>query len=432
MNNHTTPIEGCQEFQELTRRQFLRQTPSTLALTSGYPQWLPKVVLATDENSDRDTLIVIMLAGGMDGLTSLVPFGDPNLYNSALRPDIVIPPPGEPNGATDLDGFFGLPPAMSSLYPAYQSGQLLPIHATGSPDPTRSHFEAFIFMEYGIPLQSQHIHTGWLARHLMTTPPLTTSPLRAIALQSILPKTLQGAPGALPIPNPANYDFPGQSATASVRRDVISATYSLSSNPLPVAAQNTLDTIDLLASIDIGSYVPSGGASYPNSSFGNAMRSVAALVNAEVGLEAATLELGGWDTHNEQGVFNGGMFNLMTNLSDSIAAFHLDMQNKMDRLTVVMMSEFGRRADQNGSLGTDHGHGNCMFVMGGHIDGGRVLADWTDGELLHPDLQYNNDSLQVTTDYRDILAEIVEHRLGNTNLAEVFPSYTPTFQGITI
>jgi uncharacterized protein (DUF1501 family) len=186
-----------------------------------------------------------------------------------------------------------------------------------------------------------------------------------------------------------------------------------------------------LSAIGIGSYQPSAGAVYPTSSFGTALRSTAALIRADVGVEAVHIDVGGWDTHNAQGPATGGMANTMRSLADAIAAFHADMvgSSRIGRLTLVVMSEFGRRAQENGSQGTDHGHGNVMFVLGGSATGGRVLTQWPG--LTAPQL-YQGQDLQVTIDYRDILAEIVSRRLGNSQLDVVFPGYTPTFRGAVV
>ena len=287
-------------------------------------------------------------------------------------------------------------------------------------------------MEYGIPLQPLTLFTGWLARHLDTVPPVGSGLLRGVAISDLIPKTLAGAPATLPIRDPAVFGFPGRFQTEAERRAVLETAYQAANDPLAGAAESTFATIDLLEAIDFQNYSPSGGAVYPGGTFGQSLQSTAALIKAEVGIEVAMVELGGWDTHNQQGVHGGYMAGLMDVLSSTLAAFHLDMQNQMNNLTVLVMSEFGRRADENGSLGTDHGHGNCMFVMGGHIAGGQVIADWTSNELLHPDLLHDGDSLAVTIEYRDIVAEIVQNRLGNTDLATVFPNYTPTFRGITM
>ncbi|MGD2110095.1 MAG: DUF1501 domain-containing protein [Phycisphaerae bacterium] len=421
---------GCREYRDLARILSLdrnRPVPTPIGRTKPQPAWAPRVVLA-DSHMSRDVLVLIFLRGGMDGLTTVVPHGDTNYYTPGLRPTLSIPPPGEPGGAVDLDGFFGLAPAMGPLFPAYDNGDLLVVHATGSPDPTRSHFDAFQYMEYGIPLQPLATFTGWLARHLQVTAPASAGPLRGIALSDLMPRTLSGAPETLPIPDPANFQFPGRQATAAERQAALQAAYAAASEPLSSAATNTIDTIDLLAGIDFDNYAPEHGAVYPNTAFGQALESVAALIKAEVGVEVAMVERTGWDTHSQQA---GAMQLLMTDLADSAAAFHTDMQDLLGGITLVAMSEFGRRADENGSAGCDHGHGNCMFVMGGNIAGGQVLADWTNDALLHPDLLYQGDSLQVTIDYRDILAEILENRLENTDLATVFPNHAPTFHGVT-
>ncbi len=427
---HSSECKGCNEFQDWSRSRLLSRVRE-LSTSSIAPRSVPRISLASSETS-RDTLLVVFLRGGMDGITTIVPYGDPNLYDPNLRPDLAVPPPGSPDGAVDLDGFFGLAPAMAPLLPAYQAGDLAVVHATGSPDLTRSHFDAFSFMEFGIPNQPLTISSGWLARHLQAVPAVGPGPLRAAAISDLLPKTLAQAPGSLPIPDPQNFTFPGQQATALLRQGIVKAAHRYEIDPFGSAAEDTIDTISILEEIDFAGYEPAGGAVYPNSGFGRAVESVAALIKSDIGLEVAMVELGGWDTHNEQGVQVGGMANLMDTLSSTLAALHIDMQTRLNRFTVVLMSEFGRRADQNGSLGTDHGHGNCMLVMGGHIAGGQVISDWTSGELLHPNLLHEGDSLAVTTDYRDIIAEIVQNRLGNSDIETVFPGYVPTFHGITV
>ncbi len=419
----------CNEFKKWSKRQLLEEARPKARKDAKKPAWLPRVVLA-DSFATRDALVVVFLRGGMDSLTTVVPYGDANLYT--LRPNIAVQPPGSPDGAVDLDGFFGLPPAMAPLLPAYQANQLAFVHAAGSPDPTRSHFDAFKFMEYGNPLQPATLFSGWLARHLQTVPPLGATPLRAMAIDDLLPKMLADAPDALPITDPSTFDFPGNPGTAALRQAVLENTYALAGAPLAGSAQSTVDTINLLGTIDFDNYIPAGGAVYPNSTFGRAMKSVAAIIKAQTGLEVATVDLGGWDTHNNQGVIGGYMANLMNDLSSTLAAFHTDMQANMNELTLLAMTEFGRRADENVSLGTDHGHGSCMFAMGGNIAGGQVLANWTNNELLHPDLLYQNDSLDVTIDYRDIVSEVLQNRVNNTDLGTVFPNYTPAFQGITV
>ncbi len=420
---------GCEEYRELSRRQFLIAAGGTTAALAA-PAWLPRIVLAESECSNRDVIISIFLRGASDGLTMCVPFGEAAYYTN--RPTLAIPQPdsGDPFAATDLDGFFGLPPAMTAVLPAYNNGDLLIVHACGSTDPSRSHFDAQRFMEDGKPGDNT-IYTGWLGRHLATAPPINpNAQLRSIGIAYGLQRTLQGGPLSLPIPNLDTFGLTGSSSTVAARTDALGDMYALVADPLKAAAQTTQATIDLLNTIDFAGYVPAGGAVYPSGSFGTAIKSTAALIKADVGVEAVAIDVGGWDTHNNQGTKTGTMANLMTTLAAGLAAFHADMWAGNGRnVTVVVMSEFGRRLLENGSIGTDHGHGNAMLVLGNHIAGGRVLTQWPG---LSPGQLYQNRDLEVTIDFRDVLAEIVRFRLANPNLANVFPDYTPTFRGVTV
>ncbi len=426
----TESCRGCREYQQLSRRQFLYATGGA-AVAASVPAWLPRVTFAQDFCSNRDVIVSIFLRGAADGLTLCVPHGEDRYY--AARPTLAIPRPdsGDPNRATDLDGFFGLAPAMTPLLTAYGAGDLLLVHACGSTDSSRSHFDAQRFMEVGKP-DDASLFTGWLGRHLASTPPSRPDAiLRAVGIGYGLQRTLDSAPLALPIPDLDAFGLTGNAGTAAARRETIAQLYDLVGDPLRAAGATTLQTIDLLNTINFAGYVPEAGAVYPAGSFGTAMRSVAALIKADVGVEAVAIDLGGWDTHNNQGVTGAGaMATLMGQLSGALAAFHLDMfgGNAHKNVTVVCMSEFGRRLDENGSIGTDHGHGNAMLVLGNHIAGGRVLSQWPGldaGEL------FEGRDLQVTTDFRDVLAEIVQKRLGNSELGYVFPDYSPTFRGVT-
>jgi uncharacterized protein (DUF1501 family) len=286
-------------------------------------------------------------------------------------------------------------------------------------------------MEIGKP-GDRNVVTGWLGRHLASKPPARPdAALRAIGFAFGLQQTLVGAPDTLAIPNPANFGLAGTSSTRNERLAWLGSAYQAERDPLRTAAANTQRTITTLSALNINGYVPAGGAVYPNNSFGNAMRSTAALIRADIGVEAAQIDVGGWDTHAAQGPLTGGMSGTMTQLAQALGAFHADMNasNRMGRVTVVVMSEFGRVARENGSQGTDHGHGNVMFVMGGGIRGGRVLTQWPG---LNPGQLYQNQDLHVTIDYRDVLAEIVHNRLANSNLDLVFPGYTPTMRGVTV
>ncbi|HEV7668351.1 MAG TPA: DUF1501 domain-containing protein [Thermoanaerobaculia bacterium] len=421
--------KGCAEFHHLSRRKFLGLSAGALA-AAAVPAWLPKIAFAASGGS-RDVLVSIFLRGGADGLTLVVPHGEDAYYD--LRPTLAIPRPGDgPHSAIDLDGFFGLPRAMVALKEAYDDGALLLVHATGLPDPTRSHFSAMYFMEVGRPSPPSSLFTGWLGRHLATTPAaLAGAPLRAIGLGYGLPRSLVGGPQTVPVRDLSDVGLAGDEALAPGRRRALDAMYAAATDSLlKASASNTTRTIDLLQRIDFSGYHPAGGAEYPDDEFGNAIKSTAALIKAQVGVEAATIDLGGWDSHEEMGAIDGDLAVLMTSLSRGLAAFHKDLfTSGFDRVVVTVQSEFGRNASENASRGADHGHGGAMIVLGGQVAGGRVLADWPG---LAPEQLYEEQDLQITIDYRDVLAEILEKRLGNTDLAAVFPdpSYTPSFKGV--
>jgi len=434
MNDFDHDDCGCREYHELTRRRFVAGAGAAIAgtvFTPIFPAWLPEVVLAESAQSSRDIIVSIFLRGGSDGLSMCVPFLDNDYY--AGRPNIAIPRPDSTaaNRGVALDNFFAFPQAMSTLVPAFQAGHLLVVHATGSIDPSRSHFDAQRFMEVGKPRDTS-IVTGWLGRHLASTTPVRTgTPLRALGISSGLSKTLVGAPQTIPVPDPANFAIAGAAATRTARADWLRQDYTTTVEPVRSAALDALNTIELLRVIDFEGYQPANGAVYPNTSFGRGMHSTAALIKADVGVEAIQLNLSGWDTHASQDPLAGSMFNTMSNLAGSIAAFHADViaGGTSHDVTLIVLSEFGRNVRQNGSLGTDHGRGNCMFVMGRNITGGRVLVNNWPG-LARENLEAGQD-LRVTLDHRDILAEVVRNRLGNSNVGIVFPDYVPTFRGVT-
>ena len=402
-------------------RRSLLQGSAALAGTS-----LARTGSAAAGSATRPVLIQVFLRGGMDGLTTVAPYGDPFLYSQ--RPRLAIQPPGQVHGAVDLDGFFGLAPAAAPLMTPYGNGHLAIVHAMGSTDATRSHFEAFSLMEYGDPsLAPGVISTGWAARYLesMTTP--SSGDLRGIGVGTILPYTLRGAPKTLPIANLANFDFPGLELSAAERRAHLAAAYALRR---PGVADPALDTMELfgLGGIDFANYVPENGAQYTSSNFGARLRHSAALIKADFGVEVISIDLFGWDLHLGLGPIDGAMAGLLDNLTRNLEAFYLDMLGHLDDYVVVVLSEFGRHVRTNGSAGVDHGHGNAMFVMGRNIVGGQVIANWPG---LHPSDQDQGD-LAITIDYRDILGEVLVGCLGVTDLAPIFPGYTLTPRGVTV
>ena len=420
---------GCREYNELSRRQFVAAGASMSALAV-FPDWLPRISLAKNFAANRDIIVSIFMRGGADGLSLVVPFGDPAYYTS--RSSIAIPRPdsGDVNKGISLDGFFMFPQAMSSLLPAYTATDLLIVHGTGSLNNSRSHFDAQRYMEVGKPADPSVI-TGWLGRHIASMPPLKpAAPLRALGIANGLQKTLVGAPNTLPIGNPANYSIGGATATQPQRLAFMDADYAGSTEPLKSAAQDATATVALLKAVNFTGYVPANGAVYPTSGFGRALRSVAVLIKQDVGIEAAQVDIGGWDTHSAQDPLAGSMFRTMTDFSTSLAAFYADVIATGYTVTLVAFSEFGRNVRENGSNGTDHGRGSVLFAMGKGIAGGRVLTKVPWVGLDRANLDSGQD-LKVTVDLRDILSEIVQNRLGNTNIGYIFPTWTPSFLGVT-
>jgi uncharacterized protein (DUF1501 family) len=371
----------------LSRRALLGTSASFAAAAA-----LPRTARAAGGGA-KPVLVQVFLRTGMDGLTTVVPYGDGDLYN--LRPTLAIQPPGPSDGARDLDGFFGLAPAATPLLRPFNDGHLAIVHASGSLDPTRSHFEAFERMEYADPsVPSGQPSSGWAARYLIATQATATSALRGIGIGPFLPLTLNTAPQTLPIQR-FQITLPGRPETGALRQQALVDAYSLRR---PVVAAPALDTIEAfsLGGIDFGAYMPENGAQYPNSPFGGRMRNIAALIKEEVGVEVISIDYDGWDLHAELGPIDGNMARLLDDLTRGLEAFYVDMLGHLDDYLLVCLSEFGRHAQENASAGVDHGHGNAMFVMG-DVNGGQVLADWPG---LGPDALDQGD-LAITIDYRD-------------------------------
>ncbi len=431
MSSHKCP--GCNEYSQLSRRRFMSLSSGFLA-AAATPAWLPRVVLADSDSSTRDVIVSIFLRGGADALTLCVPYGERNYYNLRSTQAMEAPDSGSALRRTiDLDGFFGFAPAFSPLMEAYQDESLLVVHACGLNTPTRSHFDAMNFMEIGQDNPPAFLATGWLGRHLASTAPTyESSVLRAVGIGDGLQKTLAGAPSTLPIAALEEFGFPGDAETVPERREAIELMYRFAPTALKESASNTMQTIDLLEAIDFRGYQPAGGAAYPNSGFGTALSSAAALIKAEVGVEAIAVDIDGWDTHGGQGSAGGYLSGLMRGFANALAAFHKDLfTDEFTNVSVVAMSEFGRNCIENGSEGTDHGHGGLMMVLGGNVAGGRVLTEWPG---LEREQLYEAQDLEITIDYRDVLTEILDRRAGNSDYASVFPdpSYSPVNRGVTL
>ena len=401
---------------KISRRYFLKSGGIAMVGMAALPSFLQRAVAATTTQAKKK-MVVLFQRGAMDGLNVVVPFGEPNYYR--MRPTIAIPEPkrGGTDAALDLDGFFGLHPSMQPLLPLFRSGQLAIVQAVGSPDPTRSHFDAQDYMESGTP-GLKATDNGWLNRALQNMPEEKPSPFRAVAFGPYLPRTLQGAAPAVAIADLKQFKMYGPQQTVEGGFEAMYA--QTVDHAMRGVGNETFEAIDQLKKINPDSYQPENGAQYPKSRFAQSLQEIAELFKADVGLEVAFLDSGGWDNHVNEGGVQGQLSNLLKDLGQGIAAFHQDMGDRMGDVVFVSMSEFGRTAHENGNRGTDHGHANCMFVMGGDVKGGRVYTKWPG---LNEDQLNQGRDLAVTTDYRSVLGEIISKHLGDKTLATVFPGF---------
>ncbi len=412
----------------ITRRTFLR-TLAAAPLAASLPAWMPRMAFAPPQTAPRgDTLVVIFLRGAADALNLVVPHGEEAYY--AHRPTIGIPRPDDRRAprerrVLDLDGFFGLHPALAPLLPAWQEKHLAIVHACGAPDESRSHFRAMALMERGVETESGPA-SGWLGRHLATHNTGNDSPLRAIGLGERIPASIRGPVPASALRSIADFHLGGDEQALRAMQAALSALYT-TDDVLGPAGVDTLSVMQVLSKLDLDAYQPTTDQPYPESELGMGLKQVAMLVKAEVGLEVAAVDHGGWDTHFLQGGSQGQMAGLLDDLGRSLAAFHADLFDYADRLSVVVMSEFGRRLQENGSLGTDHGHGSLMLALGGHVRGGQVHGQWPG---LSEEALVGPGDLAVTTDYRDVLGELCRKRLLNDALAEIFPGHEVAPPGV--
>jgi uncharacterized protein (DUF1501 family) len=385
--------------------------------TSVVPAFLRQSVLAqtTSAQAEGKKLVVIFQRGAADGLNIVVPHAETNYYR--LRPTIAIPQ----NQVIELDGFFGLHPAMQSFKPLFDQGRLAMIHATGSPDTTRSHFDAQDFMESGTP-GVKATPDGWLNRALQAEDlrrPANHTAFRAVALGSQVPRTLDGKIPAVAVNRLQDFGVAGKNPNAAPISSAFEAMYAGSVDTLlHGTGQETFEAVRMLKATDPAHYKPVAGANYPNGAFGDNMKQIAQLLKANLVVEAAFTDIGGWDTHQNQGSVNGQLANCLRDFSQGISAFWTDMGDARENVTVVTMSEFGRTAEQNGTGGTDHGHANVMFVLGGSVKGGKVYGRWPG---MATEQLYQNRDLAITTDFRQVLGEASYKTLGVRNLELVFP-----------
>ncbi len=403
------------------RRLFLKSTG--LALVGGglLPNVFVRMARAATPGSSKRVLVAIFQRGAVDGLNVIVPYGESAYY--AARPTIAVPRPGSASsGALDLDGYFGLHPSLSSLRPYFRDRSAAFVHAVGSPDATRSHFDAQDFMESGTP-GVKTTRDGFLARALGAAKPPApprSDALRAVALSPAMPRILAGSSAAVAM---RSLDQFGIRAGADADGDTRSfeSMYDAAASPdLRATARESFDALRVLREANPSARAPENGTVYPRGPLGAALRQIAQLIRADVGLEIAFTDVGGWDTHAGEGGGEGTLANRLRDFGEAIAAFARDLGSRMGDLTLVTLSEFGRTVRENGNRGTDHGHANVMLLLGGGVRGGRVYGRWPgldDAKL------YEGRDLAVTTDFRDVFAEILAKRMGVTDLEVVFPGY---------
>jgi uncharacterized protein (DUF1501 family) len=410
---------------KLSRRNFLKSAGilgAGLFAREIYPAWMPRLAFAQD-GVQGDVLVCIFLRGGADALNIIAPFGDDAYYRA--RPTLALgqPDSNRDSATLELSDFFGLNPDMIAMHELLTQGQMTAIHAVGAPHVSRSHFEAMDLIERGTDGAEGGASTGWLGRYLTQTAGTNDTPLRAIGWGDSLQTSLQGYISATSLRSITDYHLTG--ADADRVQASLAALYQ-EDDMLDEAARATVDTLDIVSKIDVDQYIPANDASYSATEFGRALKQTAALIKADAGLEVACVDMGGYDTHIAQGLTVaqqlGGFPLLVQELANNVRAFHDDMLDQLNKVTVVVMSEFGRRVQENGAAGTDHGHGGVMFVMSPDLHPVTVHGTWPgiNSRFLE------NGDLAMTSDYRDVLSEILVRRthLTAADVNAVFPQHT--------
>jgi uncharacterized protein (DUF1501 family) len=403
----------------ITRRVFLKNGALALVATTTIPSFLTRTVWGLETSGTRrKRLVVLFQRGAADGLNIVVPHGESAYY--AMRPSIAIPRPSRSQeSAIDLDGFFGLHPSLASFKPLWDQKRLAIVHASGSPDSTRSHFDAQDYMESGTP-GVKSTEDGWLNRAVRKPEPGAT-PFRAISMGGTLPRALAGTAPTVAIGNINQFGVGGRSPAAAPLTNMFEAMYSQSADTvLHGTGRETFEAVKMLKAADPARYTPARGANYPRGRFGDSLRQLAQLIKADLGVEVAFADISGWDHHVNEGSVQGQLANVLRDFSQSIAAFWTDLGDLGEDTVLVTMSEFGRTARENGDRGTDHGHANVMFVLGGPVRGGRVYGEWPG---LAPSQLHEGRDLALTTDFRRVLGEGVYRHLGNQDLATIFPGF---------
>lgn len=408
----------------MNRRYFIKSGGIALAsfgVMAAAPSFVKRALAQTmgAPGARRKTLIAIFQRGAVDGLNVVVPYAEHTYYD--LRPNIAVAKPnGGAEAAIDLDGFFGLHPSLASFKPLWDSKRLAIVHASGSPDHTRSHFDAQDYMESATP-GVKSTADGWLNRFLQVKPDPQKSLFRAVSMTQNMPRAMQGKASTLAISNLADFNIRAGQSSASVQGGFEAMYDQAVNDTLHGTGKETFEAINYLKQVNPAQYKPENGATYPPNQLGNGLRQTAQLIKAGVGLEVAFTDVGGWDTHVNEGNQQGQLSNLLRQFSNAIAALYTDLGQRMDDVVILTMSEFGRTVKENGNRGTDHGHANAMFVVGNSVRGGKVYGDWPG---LKNEQLYEGRDLALTTDFRDVFGEIATKHLDAANLKGIFPGYT--------
>lgn len=410
----------------MDRRYFLKSSGVGLAsfgLMALAPEFLHQFASAQAAGSSygrRKVLVTIFQRGAVDGLNMLVPYGESEYYN--LRPTIGVGKPGQTDGAIKLDDTFGLNPAMSSFEPLWRAGQLAAITAVGSPDNTRSHFDAQDYMESGTP-GNKGTADGWLNRVLQASAEKNPSPFRAVSMTQALPRALYGKSPSVAMANLSDFSIKAGIYSQNMSGGFEGIYQQNVKDGLGEMGKETFEAVNFLKAANPAQYKSQNGALYPATSLGRSLQQIAQLIKAGVGLEVAFTDTGNdirWDTHTNEGGGRGQLANFLRTFSQAIAAFAADLGKRMDDVLVLTMSEFGRTARENGSRGTDHGHANTMFAIGGPVKGGKVYGEFRG---LKGDKLFEGRDLDVTTDFRDVFGEAAAKHMGARDLTKVFPNY---------
>jgi uncharacterized protein (DUF1501 family) len=408
---------------ECTRRSFMKGGALAMVGLGSIPRFLVRTAYAEGRAARPKILIAVFQRGAVDGLSMVVPHGDAAYYTARGGIAVARPARGSADTTVDLDGFFGFHPALEPLKALWAGRRLAVVHACGSPDTTRSHFDAQDYMESGTP-GVKSTTDGWLARGLEAMPSRDTSAFRAVAMGAQLPRVLRGNAGAIAMSSVAAFDVRQDMSQGmggvNAKRGFESMYEAGVRDLLYGTGRETFEAVKLLKSADPQRFQPDNGAQYPRGRFGESLKQIAQLIKAEVGLEVAFADVGGWDTHAAQGNEKGQLAVRFREFAEGLAALHQDLGARMDDVVVLTMSEFGRTVRENGNRGTDHGHATAMLALGGPVKGGKVYGRWPG---LRHDQLFEGRDLAVTTDFRDLFAEVAVRHLGVPPAAPLFPGF---------